>query len=85
MIEFDNVIFMETSDKAIRKRKIKDKVYISHKGENFYAQLKYKKKDLFPDFDIELSIKDEQLFYSYRKNSSSKRMVTLAWRQKWKI
>tara|TARA_Y100001960_G_scaffold194919_1_gene204071 strand:- start:29475 stop:30446 length:972 start_codon:yes stop_codon:yes gene_type:complete len=62
MIEFDNVIFMETSDKAIKKRKIKDKVYISHKGKNFYAQLKYKKKDLFPDFDIELSIKDEQLF-----------------------
>ena len=28
------------------------------------------------------TFEDEQLFYSYRKNSSSKRMVTLAWRQK---
>lgn len=62
MIEFDNVVFMETSDKAIKKREIKDKIYISHKGENFYAQLKYKKKEVFPELDIELSIKDEQLF-----------------------
>jgi YfiH family protein len=28
------------------------------------------------------TFKDEQLFYSYRRNSTSKRMVTLAWRQK---
>ena len=28
------------------------------------------------------TFEDEQLFYSYRKNSSSKRMVTLAWREK---
>jgi plasmid maintenance system killer protein len=62
MIEFDNVVFMETNDKVIKKREIKDKIYISHKGENFYAQLKYKKKDLFPELDVELSIKNEELF-----------------------
>ena len=39
-------------------------------------------------FDVQVitntfcTFEDEQLFYSYRKNSSSKRMVTLAWRQK---
>ena len=39
-------------------------------------------------FDIQVitnpfcTFKDEKLFYSYRKNSSTKRMVTLAWRQK---
>ncbi len=39
-------------------------------------------------FDVQVitntfcTFEDEQLFYSYRKDSSSKRMVTLAWRQK---
>ena len=39
-------------------------------------------------FDIQVitntfcTFKDEHLFYSYRKNFSTKRMVTLAWRQK---
>ena len=39
-------------------------------------------------FDVQVitntfcTFEDEQLFYSYRKNSTSKRMVTLAWRQK---
>ena len=59
----------------------------SNKGKWLFS-LKQECARRLQKFDIQVNtntfctFKDEQLFYSYRKDSSTKRMVTLAWRQK---
>ena len=61
---------------------------LSNNKDKWIFSLKQECTRRLQKFDIQViantfcTFKDEQLFYSYRKNSSSKRMVTLAWRQK---
>ena len=61
---------------------------ISNNKDKWNFSLKQECTRRLQKFDVQVStntfctFEDEQLFYSYRKNSSSKRMVTLAWRQK---
>ena len=61
---------------------------LSNNKDKWIFSLKQECARRLQKFDIQVitntfcTFKDEQLFYSYRKNSSSKRMVTLAWRQK---
>ena len=61
---------------------------ISNNKDKWNFSLKQECTRRLQKFDVQVitntfcTFEDEQLFYSYRKNSSSKRMVTLAWRQK---
>ena len=61
---------------------------LSNNNDKWIFSLKQECARRLQKFDIRVitntfcTFKDEQLFYSYRRNSSSKRMITLAWRQK---
>ena len=61
---------------------------ISNNKDKWNFSLKQECTRRLQKFDVQVitntfcTFEDEQLFYSYRKNSSSKRMVTLVWRQK---
>ena len=61
---------------------------LSDNENKWFFSLKQECARRLQKFDVQVitntfcTFKDEQLFYSYRKNSSSKRMVTLVWRKK---
>ena len=75
-------LFMDSDSKSVSSFKI------SNNEHKWFFSLKQECARRLRRFDVQVitnrfcTFKDEQLFYSYRKNSSSKRMVTLVWRKK---
>ena len=75
-------LFQDSDSESISSFKLSDN------KDKWIFSLKQECARRLQKFDIEVitnpfcTFKDEKLFYSYRKNSSTKRMVTLAWRQK---
>ena len=75
-------LFKDSDSESVSSFKLsnnKDKWIFSLKQE---CARRLQKSDIHVITNTFCTFKDEQLFYSYRRNSTSKRMVTLAWRQK---
>jgi len=75
-------LFQDSDSESISSFKLSDN------KDKWIFSLKQECARRLQKFDIQVitntfcTFKDEKLFYSYRKNSSTNRMVTLAWRQK---